>query len=332
MESMIRRIRRREAKAMLFHEVYSSYYQAVGKLIAASASGELNDQKAAEIIGSSAFSESFVYIMDTVKTGQWTVLGSDWTSPLGECPQRPMTRLERRWLAGIVNDPRFSLFCPQEGEDSWVARLRRGLAGVEPLYEAKDFSVVDGVFQSDPYDDAEYQKNFRTVILALRERRPLVMAFRSGKGKLCRGRFVPIKLEYSEKEDRFRLLARRGRASFVINLARILNCTALWKEEKGNESAQQVGGNGPKATVELELWDQRGALERAMVQFADLEKVTKQIDHRRYTIRLTYRKSDETEILIRILAFGPMIRVMGPGSFIKLVRERLERQRVLENH
>ena len=38
---------------------------------------------------------------------------------------------------------------------------------------------------------------------------------------------------------------------------------------------------------------------------------------------------DETEILIRILAFGPLIEVMGPDDFRDKIKERLLRQRKL---
>lgn len=39
-----------------------------------------------------------------------------------------------------------------------------------------------------------------------------------------------------------------------------------------------------------------------------------------------YDKDDETELLIRILSFGPMIRVIEPESFVELVRERIAKQ------
>ena len=42
----------------------------------------------------------------------------------------------------------------------------------------------------------------------------------------------------------------------------------------------------------------------------------------------TYDADDETEILIRVLSFGPMLRVTSPERFIKLIRERLRRQKI----
>ena len=81
--------------------------------------------------------------------------------------------------------------------------------------------------------------------------------------------------------------------------------------------------------VDLELTDERNALQRAMLHFSDLQKETEKIDEKHYKIHMYYRRDDETEIVIRILAFGPMIRVTAPKQFIGLIRERIEKQEKL---
>lgn len=42
-----------------------------------------------------------------------------------------------------------------------------------------------------------------------------------------------------------------------------------------------------------------------------------------------YNKSDETEMVIRILSFGPLLRVQEPSGFIELLRHRLRKQLAL---
>ena len=42
-----------------------------------------------------------------------------------------------------------------------------------------------------------------------------------------------------------------------------------------------------------------------------------------------YDKDDETEMVIRILSFGPMIKVVQPEHFINLIKERLRKQKKL---
>ena len=44
---------------------------------------------------------------------------------------------------------------------------------------------------------------------------------------------------------------------------------------------------------------------------------------------LYYDPSDETELLIELLSFGPVIRILGPENFLKQVRERVKRQHEL---
>ena len=40
-----------------------------------------------------------------------------------------------------------------------------------------------------------------------------------------------------------------------------------------------------------------------------------------------YEAFDETELVIRVLSFGPMVKVIEPESFVEKVRERIFRQR-----
>ena len=41
----------------------------------------------------------------------------------------------------------------------------------------------------------------------------------------------------------------------------------------------------------------------------------------------TADKEDETEILIRVLSFGPMLRVVKPAAFMHLIKDRLSEQK-----
>jgi hypothetical protein len=83
--------------------------------------------------------------------------------------------------------------------------------------------------------------------------------------------------------------------------------------------------NGEKTLV-MDLYDSRNALERVMLHFTDLEKETERIDDKHYLITLNYKQGDETEILIRILSFGPVLKVTSPEGMVSQIRERLDRQ------
>lgn len=48
--------------------------------------------------------------------------------------------------------------------------------------------------------------------------------------------------------------------------------------------------------------------------------------YNRYRLTLRYDREDETELLIRVLSFGPVLKVVSPDSFIDKVMERLRKQ------
>ena len=82
------------------------------------------------------------------------------------------------------------------------------------------------------------------------------------------------------------------------------------------------------STVTLQVFDDRNTLERVLLHFSHLKKETKKIDDQHYIVKLTYEVSDETEMLIRILSFGPTVKVLDPEELILKIRERLRKQKL----
>ena len=76
----------------------------------------------------------------------------------------------------------------------------------------------------------------------------------------------------------------------------------------------------------LSINDERNSLERVMLHFAHFEKRAERAVDGRYILRLRYRESDETELVIRVLSFGPCVKVLEPTGFVGLIRERLNKQ------
>ena len=307
---------------MIFHEIYGSYFQVVAEILAeAAASGErgraegtkLTPARIREIVEEKAFLESSLTIPDALRDGRWPLLRKDGSTPIRHAPERPLSTLEKRWLKAICADPRIQLFDPPVAD----------LDDVTPLFEPDFFVWFDRYADGDPYEDPAYQEHFRMILLALREGRGLRVVFR-GKGGMHEKEFAPERLEYSAKDDKFRLAARTGRGTpYLVNLARI-------QEVRLTERPEAVPGPDPKekCSVTFLLTDDRNALERVMIHFSDLEKETVRLDEAHYRVTMTYRKDDETEVLIRILSFGPQIRVTAPESFIGLIKDRLNKQKV----
>ena len=144
-------------------------------------------------------------------------------------------------------------------------------------------------------------------------------------GRKVRVRFYPKGFEYSVKDDKIRIAAT-GCKFKQFNLGRVVNCdfyngNGPWNEEPKAER---------RKNLTLLITDERNALERAMLHFAHFEKQAERTDDGRYTLRLKYYENDETEIVIRVLSFGPYVKVLEPESFVNLIKERLISQKSCE--
>lgn len=297
---------------MIFSELYCAYYNAVAHILDAAVSGHATERLLREEVARHAFSESVLTILPSLKSGRWQVLRGDLSTPLGHTPTMPLTNLQKQWLKAISLDPRIRLFGAEFPE----------LDGVEPLFTPDDYRIYDRYSDGDPFDSEEYIRKFRLILNAVKAARPLSVDYALRDGRVSRIRLMPERLEYSEKDDKFRLIATGCRFG-QLNLSRIRRCDYY----DGNGKWEQVPPADEIKTVCFVLTDERNALERVLLHFAHLEKQVERIDQTTYKVALRYYGSDETEILIRLLSFGPFIRVTAPEEFVRLIKERLQSQK-----
>ena len=297
---------------MLFNEVYGSYFNVVAAVLNEAVAGKLSDKGLTEIVREKAFAESVLTIPALLKSGKWPLIDDSFRTPVRHAPTMPLTVLQKRWLKALLSDPRIKLFSPDA----------KGLEEIEPLYTQDMLVFFDRYSDGDPYEDADYIEHFQTILTALREKRKLRVRFDGHLGTRHSWLCIPYRLEYSSKDDKFRMITASPHSALTVNLARIESCELL--QPYTTEEYRP-----PKPSIEtlvLELKDERNALERAMLHFSDLEKRTERLDEGRYRIALRYEREDTTELLIRVLSFGSVLQVVSPESFIDQIRKRLNKQ------
>ena len=314
---------------MIFNEIYGKYYQAVAEMLRLAADGLLTEEKIYAIAQQKAFAESVLEIPPALIGGAWPLLGEDMKSRISGRPYSPVSLLEKRWLKTILLDKRIRLFFPGENPGKSPdqgteipAAIQKSLEGIEPIFLPDDIVYFDQYLDGDNYGDPAYIRNFRTVLAAIRDGRKIDISFTGGRGKPHRWLCIPRHLEYSAKDDKFRLAIDSPHEQRYINMARVITVSAKEKY-RPEELHKPLRG---KEKLVLELTDERKALERAMLLFSYLKKETRKIGRDKYLITLHYDNDDATEILIRVLSFGPMIKVISPEGFKTLLLERLKKQ------
>lgn len=316
----------------LFSEVYSCYYTVVNKILNEAIKKELSKKDINEIIDEKAFQESALYILPRLISGQWNFLNNSndkYTSKLNSSVKLPITTIEKAWLKSLILDNRIGLFLNQET----ITSFKEYLKDVNPIFNKEDFYYYDTFSDGDDYKNEEYINNFHIVLEALKHKKLLEISIESKKGRRTTGIYMPCKIEYSSKNDKFRVYVARIQHNkivtyAIINLSRITNIQFSNASFSGEINFDEyIENNKCEEPVVIEISKERNAVERCMLNFASYEKRTEYDETTdKYISYIYYDKKDETELLIRILSFGPVIRVIGSPRFLGLVKERVKRQ------
>ena len=298
---------------MIFSELYSAYYNAIASIIAEVIEGEHSEKELQKVVSERAFGESVLTIMPSFKSEKWQLVHPDMTTALEHKPTMPLTTLQKQWLKAITLDLRIKLFGVEIP----------GLEDVEPLFTQEDYHVYDKYSDGDPFEDEEYIRQFRVILEAMRKGTQIKFEMTNRFGKPMFIRCHPVRLEYSEKDDKFRLVTAGWRSVSTVNLAKIRACVHYTGEKPlDNEVREKLYD-----IITLKVTDERNALERVMLHFAHFEKQAEKLDKNTYLLKIKYAHDDEPEMVIRILSFGPLVEVIGSDNFKKLVIEKLKKQK-----
>lgn len=298
---------------MIFSELYSAYYNTIAAILTRILEGEHSERELQKIVAENAFGESIMTILPALKDEKWQLIRPDRTTTLAHPPTTPMTILQKQWLKAISLDPRVRLFDVEFPD----------LEDVEPLFTAEDYYVYDKYSDGDPFEDAEYIRQFRVILEAIQRGEQISFEMVNRRGNTMFVRCHPLRLEYSEKDDKFRLITAGWRTVTTVNLSRIKACTLY----AGNRPLEKDDRAIQYDTVTVRVTDERNALERFMLHFAHFEKQAEKLDANTYLVKIRYARDDETEMVIRILSFGPMAEVIASESFRQLIIERLKKQK-----
>ena len=334
---------------MIFNEIYSAYFDAVRRILQIAVTGnKINIDLLAKVTKHLKMSSEAHNVLlaglgfkpndKLMKT--FNFFESDGTSRIAQCPEMPLTIIEKRWLKTILCDPRIQLFgCSQEG-----------LEDVEPFYLPNDFVIYDHEGDGDPWTDADYIERFRTILSAIQNQQNLHFTWRSRESLICEAVCQPDRFEYSELDDRMRLWANTDDSQIKITLARLLSCEisseplglqfppelikplpTMGFREQEKEKRENVLDDGDvlpdRLVLEIADEDNRNVLERTLFHFSHFQKqdiISLGDNHYRLVMSIDY--DDREELANRVIAFGPYLKIVEPQWLIEQIRERLRKQ------
>lgn len=325
----------------LFSEIYGAYYRTAARVLEHE---RVTAKEINEIISEEAFRDSVLFIqpklMPREDGSDWRLLSRNEDGSFSRRtalpPPKIVTNIQKAWLKAKLADPKFRLFF----DDDTLIKLTHRLENVKPLHTPEHFHYPDVFADGDDYLSESYRRIFRAVLTAIRTKELLEISYSSGHGKEFRGFILPVKMVYSRKNDKFRVYVNvwksqpctgKNRHYSIMNIGRIESVTPTGKHFEGAISERKMlksfrCGEPVKVFVSTE----RNAVERFMMEFSAYEKHTvRDLRTGCCMVELWYDKLDETELLIRLLSFGPTVEILGPKSFRAQAARRVKRQHEL---
>ncbi len=322
----------------LFSEVHGLYYQMIQEILQKAHKEPMTKQQIYDVLQEKGFQETLYNLspklLDTGTAESYNLLIQDeegYHSILNAKPMPLMTNLEKMWLKTMLSDKRIKLFFDNTDLES----LEKSLWDVETLYDHDSIITVGQANDGDPYADTKYREHFQKILHGITHKKLLRITYSNSKGITKRSSFAPHRLEYSIKDDKFRLnavLINRGRMLYFskINLARMIRVDMIEDAKHPSDVGAFIHSHKKTEPIEIELSNERQGFERCFIHLSNYER-NSEYDEEAGTcrIKLYYYDVDEPELIIMLLSYGPILKVLGPPAFKKKIQDRILRQKEL---
>lgn len=263
----------------------------------------------------------------------------------------PITKVECRWLLMVLNSPMSKIFI----EGKQIDALKMAMQSV-PFYttpfpiekinyfdqynkkECERRLNLENEMVSQLYHSQEELQFLKMIYQAMIDETEIEITYKTWKKiekvTIC----APAWLEYSRRDDIFRVWCVDGEKERIqkVNVNRILVIKNLadrkYSLKVEQERIQNIQDKSMQK-LEVEFYDEaKNIPDRILTEFSVWRKrCVYDIKTRKYKMELYYSILDEKEILIRLMSYGPHVKITAPDdNFVySEIKRRIEQQKKL---
>ena len=237
----------------------------------------------------------------------------------------PLTKIEIQWLKYCVNNSKAKLFL----EENQLSKLKEIFTVEENDLPISSINYYDKFKSHNEIADTEiYIDNFKKIVKAFTDEKSVKINYKSVNNSAVT-RLVNIGLiEYSNKDDKFRIYCKKEKSVSVYNLERI-NSVEILSDSYNRNSAEKNIKNyilNQRKEITLEFTNVKNIPDRLLTEFTPWEKLCTRLDDR-YNVTIKYDKQDSLEIVTRLLPYGKNIKILNDTGNVKSELEnRIKKQ------
>ena len=178
-------------------------------------------------------------------------------------------------------------------------------------------------------------KAFAVTLDSIHDGATLRISYKTNLGKIKKGEFKPLIIEFSKRDNRFQgyFQSCRNDGIFAFNLDSIESIEPTDRKFEYSSGIQALAENRlqRKRSVEIEFYNIHNVVDRILMEFAPWEKRCV-FDEKTGLYKLTvyYLADDEIALVIRLMGYGAEIRFTDKEhSIYKEIIRRLKKQKEL---
>lgn len=237
----------------------------------------------------------------------------------------PLTKIEIQWLKYCINNTKTKLFL----EENQLSKLKDIFTVEENDLPISSINYYDK-FKShnEIADTGNFIDNFKKIVKAFTDEKTVKINYKSVNSSATT-RSVNIGLiEYSNKDDKFRIYCKKENSVSVYNLERI-NSVEILSDGYDRNSAEKSIKNyilNQRKEITLEFTNVKNIPDRLLTEFTPWEKLCTRLDDR-YNVTIKYDNLDSFEIVTRLLPYGKNIKILSDTGNVKTELEnRINKQ------
>lgn len=233
----------------------------------------------------------------------------------------PLTTIEISFLKALINDDRCKLII---GDSFNLLKSELDTPKyneIYPYFDKEKYIVFDQYLNGDQlfFEDQTYKENLKLLIDAVKEQRAVFFEYIEdgiSKKKVS----VPEKIEYSQKENRFKVvLNSKNRPLDIQNIRLCKYSDGKLSPSKKKEILTCV--------VAIDIpEDKKYTRNRLFREFSPFERDCEKVDESGHILKFKFEAGDYKEIAYRLLQFGPYVYCSEPKIVHDRIKEKIDQQ------
>ena len=252
----------------------------------------------------------------------------------------PLSEIEKRWLLSVLDDSKVDYFLNREEINAVKKSIQENVFTDKTFYDKAEHIHMEVLPMKyvkcfDQYHIQDNRKEKEYVMMlakAIIDRKTVFIRYHTLTGEIKEGNYNPILLEFSKDHNRFQGYFEISKTNKIVifNLSNIQNVEDTEEKFDIEQAKMNLQNylNWQGLSTEIQFSDEKNTADRILTELAPWKKKCTYDKNRGiYQLKIDYQKSDQLDLVIRLMGYGSTIQFKKEDDPIYIeTKRRLECQ------